>query len=58
VERTFRPLTVWLIYERLTDLGDIAVAIGNGSVAQATSGILDTAFAYLSLRAEQCRWDL
>ena len=33
------------MYERLTDLGDIAVAIGNGSVAQATGGILDTAFA-------------
>jgi len=36
---------VWLTCERLTDLGDIAVAIGNGSVAQATGGILDTAFA-------------
>ena len=33
------------MYERLTDVGDIAVAIGNGSVAQATGGILDTAFA-------------
>jgi hypothetical protein len=28
-----------------SDLGDLAIAIGNGSVAQATGGILDTAFA-------------